>query len=314
MSAYSRPNLKSWCVKAPAMPVGRQAPAKSVAYRVQDGDSWSSLAAQWGVDVWSLINFNFRTYEPTEVNWYLQEYVGCVLPTPDRKNWCFSSSAVPGIIYRPLEKAGPVPGPVPVPMPTPGPGPIDQPWKPGSGCWLGVGAKVGAQHGTQGSESAVIIVFSMDDPRDFVIMNITSERFGIGAGVSGGVVVCGIANCYDPRALRGYPVSGMDFSIAIGAKVSAALKAARAAQVVAQAVEAGADAGKLIRGGGVTVTQGASMINSFKSFNGASGIFPDKPTSELTINVVDLPIGLGTELSAYYGWGHVEVLKIREVA
>ena len=104
MSKYVRPKLKPWCVTPPSMEVGRQAPAKSVAYRVQDGDSWQSLATQWGVDVWSLINFNFRTYDPKVVNWYLQEYVGCVKPTADKRNWCFSSAAVPGIIYRPLEK------------------------------------------------------------------------------------------------------------------------------------------------------------------------------------------------------------------
>jgi hypothetical protein len=315
MSKYVRPKLKSWCVNPPKMEVGRQAPAKSVAYRVQDGDSWQSLATQWGLDVWSLINFNFRTYEPTEVNWYLQEYVGCVQPTLDRKNWCFSSAATPGIIYRPLEKTGqPVPGRVPVPMPTPGPGPIDQPWKPGTGAWLGVGVKGGGHVVLGGADSAVMIVFSMDDPRDFVLMNITMGRLGPGLGASGGMVVCGIANCYDPRALRGYPVSGADFTLAVGAKLSSLLKVARIANVVAEAVDAGRDAAKLIRAGAVNLAVREKMINGLKAFNGASTLFPQKSTSELTINVVDLPIGGGAEASVYYGWGHVEVLKIHEVA
>src|SRR5260370_15883057 len=70
-------------------------------YKVQDGDSWKSLAARWGVDVKKLVEFNFQTNDSDEVNWYLSHVTGCNKPTPDGFNWTFSSSAKPGIIYRP---------------------------------------------------------------------------------------------------------------------------------------------------------------------------------------------------------------------
>ena len=314
MSKYVRPKLKSWCVTPPAMEVGRQAPARSVAYRVQDGDSWQSLATQWGVDVWSLINFNFRTYDPKVVNWYLQEYVGCVKPTADKRNWCFSSAAVPGIIYRPLEKPAPLPGPVPVPMPTPGPGPIDQPWKPGTGAWIGIGVKAGGQVALGGADSATIVAISMDDPRDFVLMQITMGRMGLGLGASGGMVLCGIGNCYDPRALRGYPVSGGDFQLAVGPKWGSLVKVARLVPELMEALDAGRDVVRLLKSGVISAARRHQIVNHLKSAEGCRTLFPDSESTEVSINVVDLPLGAGTEASVYYGWGHVEVLAIHEVS
>lgn len=76
-------------------------PAGGSPYTVQDGDSWNSLAARWGVDAKKLVYFNFQTNDPAEVNWYLSHFTGCNKPTPDGYNWTFSSSAKPGVIYRP---------------------------------------------------------------------------------------------------------------------------------------------------------------------------------------------------------------------
>ena len=41
------------------------------------------------VDTKRLIEFNFRTSNSDEVNWYLHEKVGCRLETPDRRNFRF---------------------------------------------------------------------------------------------------------------------------------------------------------------------------------------------------------------------------------
>jgi hypothetical protein len=79
-------------------------PSNSEKYKVKDGDSWESIAKRIGVDVWDLIYFNFKTKNPREVNWYLghYDYVGCKTTTTDGKNWRFSASAKPGIIYLPI--------------------------------------------------------------------------------------------------------------------------------------------------------------------------------------------------------------------
>ncbi len=76
-------------------------PAGSVSYHVIDGDSWASLAAARSVDPWWLIQYNFETRDPAEVNWYLQNRVGCKKTTLDGRNFEFSSAAKPGIIYLP---------------------------------------------------------------------------------------------------------------------------------------------------------------------------------------------------------------------
>lgn len=75
-------------------------PHDGIAYRVQDGDTWQSVARANNIkDVWGLIEYNFKTRSPAEVNYYLKSKVGCVDTTKDGKNWIFSSDASPGIIY-----------------------------------------------------------------------------------------------------------------------------------------------------------------------------------------------------------------------
>jgi hypothetical protein len=311
MGKYVKPTLKSWCVSKPLNEVGRAAPAKSASYRVKDGDSWVSLAAEWGVDVWSLINFNFRTYDPKEVNWYLGEYVGCVLPTADRKNWCFSSAASPGIIYRPLEKAGPVKGdPVNNP-PMPVPGPVDDPMKNhGSGNWVGIGVKGGGHVIIAGVETTMLFCISLDDYRDYMILNINAGRIGPGLGASGGLVVAGIGNCYDPANLRGWPVSGFDFQLAVGLKWGSLMKVAGKAGPLLDALKFGGNAKSYINKGVFNLAKREQIVNEVKNGKEALGLFPGEGEYDLAINVVDVPIlGGGEELSAYYGSGSVQLLS-----
>lgn len=94
------------------MPIEREPAAKvpksyippdSMPYRVRDGDSWVKIAGDHKMDPWALIEANFKTRSPAEVNWYLRHYVGCNLPTADGKNWRFSASAKPGVIHIPLK-------------------------------------------------------------------------------------------------------------------------------------------------------------------------------------------------------------------
>ena len=96
-------------VQPPTSPVARTyVPTSGSKYKVQDGDSWTSLAAAKGLSPWDLIQYNYpglpadRKQASNQVNWYLQEYVGCTAVTPSRKNYRFSSSASPGEIWLPL--------------------------------------------------------------------------------------------------------------------------------------------------------------------------------------------------------------------
>jgi len=92
----------SLIIKEPKIPVDFPPANYLRAYQVRDGDNWWTLQKLFGLrDPWSLIRYNFRTDDPAEVNWYLQEYVGCVLKTADGKNYRFSTAAKPGLLYLP---------------------------------------------------------------------------------------------------------------------------------------------------------------------------------------------------------------------
>ena len=94
--------ILSSSIQRPPMPVAKtyRPPGGGVRYKVQDGDTWVKLAGSVGLDAWALIRSNYPGL-PTDfqqaarqVNWYLQEYVGCVMVTPDQRNYVFSSGEI----------------------------------------------------------------------------------------------------------------------------------------------------------------------------------------------------------------------------
>lgn len=87
--------------KRPRNPIPRGSPLDGQSYKVKDNDSWASIARQHNMDAWELIEFNFKTRDPAEINWYLCHFVGCKKQTHNGKNWLFSSTDTPGIIYIP---------------------------------------------------------------------------------------------------------------------------------------------------------------------------------------------------------------------
>ena len=91
--------MKLTAPKTP-LPAGYR-PTGGVAYKVKDRDSWFSIAKTYGVDPWWLIQFNFETRNPAEVNWYLGQRTGCKKTTADGKNFKFSSLDSPGLIFVP---------------------------------------------------------------------------------------------------------------------------------------------------------------------------------------------------------------------
>lgn len=98
--------------KKPSNPITKGiSPAGLVRYKVKDGDSWRKLANTYGIGEWDLIYQNFKTRNPKEINWYLEHYVGCKKKTGDGKNWLFSSTANPGIIYLPTQNSSSTLGP-----------------------------------------------------------------------------------------------------------------------------------------------------------------------------------------------------------
>ncbi|MBA3447142.1 MAG: hypothetical protein H0T56_05985 [Pseudaminobacter sp.] len=90
-------------------------PASGRKHKLQDTDNWGLLATSVGMTPWDLVRYNFPLL-PTdlqqaarEVNWYLQEYIGCSRLTPNNRNYRFSSSA--GEIWLPVRPAAVPPTP-----------------------------------------------------------------------------------------------------------------------------------------------------------------------------------------------------------
>jgi len=92
-------------IKPPANLVPRNhTPPNGHKYPVQLGDSWATLAATVGMTPWDLIRYNYPRLPSDlqlaskEVNWYLENYVGCTQLTLDQRNYRFSP---PGEIWLP---------------------------------------------------------------------------------------------------------------------------------------------------------------------------------------------------------------------
>ena len=94
--------------KRPArlVPKGPPPGSRVPPHKVSDNESFETLALKYGVTAKDIALHNFGTSDPAEINWYLREYVGCTLVTRDQRNWRFSGTAAPGIIYIP-DKAAP---------------------------------------------------------------------------------------------------------------------------------------------------------------------------------------------------------------
>lgn len=91
-------------IHKPLRPVnlaGQWPPANSTAYRVKDTDDWWSVADKFRVNVFKLIEFNFQTRNPEEINWYLRELVGCK-HSKDGFNYAFlGADSSKGRVYIP---------------------------------------------------------------------------------------------------------------------------------------------------------------------------------------------------------------------
>jgi hypothetical protein len=76
-------------------------------YRVgqQPNESFVSIARRNGVDASTLVQYNFQTRSPREINWYLANYVGCRTPKPGQhftfEGAVYDERANRGVIFIP---------------------------------------------------------------------------------------------------------------------------------------------------------------------------------------------------------------------
>lgn len=73
--------------KAPRNPIeASYIPAGGRIYIVKTGDDLRSIAKANRMSEAELTRFNFKTADPSEINWYLRSRVGCTKATHDGKN------------------------------------------------------------------------------------------------------------------------------------------------------------------------------------------------------------------------------------
>lgn len=109
-------------IKPPAVLVPTtHVPVNGERRKVTARDSWVSLAAERGMAPWDLIRYNYPSLPANlqeaakEVNWYLENYVGCTTVTGDGRNYKFSGTERSGMVW--LPKAAVAVAPVSPPTP-----------------------------------------------------------------------------------------------------------------------------------------------------------------------------------------------------
>jgi hypothetical protein len=206
-------------------------PPNSEKYKVKDGDSWESIARRIGIDIWELIDFNFKTKDPREVNWYLHFYVGCNLPTNDKLNWRFSSSANPGIIYLPFRV-------IKVPeMVITGKIPASK-----SNLWLGIGEKHAGDLVALGYYNCNARVYRLEENEQGEIewTNIVQHGLKLGGGLGGGVgLVVVFAHGIEKvgQFNSAFKWGDMDFDLDLGTQLGSALKGIKGIGKVVKTME-----------------------------------------------------------------------------
>ena len=239
---------------------------------------------------WALVWFNFpsvgnvpRQKAMREVNWYLQEYLGCKEVTRDQKNYVFHEGMGRPYIYVPIAVAT-FPG-----MEFTATVPLD--------AWFGFGLKMatatGALFSVEVKEEHHGAMASFDHHEDWFSCSVTGTRYGAHLSVvpsSAGLVGYVATGLKAPHLLNDHDIKGMDFSLQLG-PVGKALKGASTAWKLGKVSKA---AVKL----GLTAAEWEKTREVFKQVITNLDIDLNSPTPKL--HVIDLPIGVGLDASVYY--------------
>lgn len=305
----------------------------SYRYKVKYGDNfWKVAYADGCTKVWDFIEWNFKTRDWREVNWYLRNYVGCKTLSPDGRSYSFANADNPGIIYT-RNKLCTLPPADPMPRPPGGDKPYDGPlWD--SGEWVGAALKAGYMMPdcplpipvgpSSGVDTAVGFVASKDSWRtNNFVFSLTSHKKGYGVGGGGSLCLVLAANVYHPSDLQGYPITGSDFNLSLGLmKLKSMRGLAKVYDMVSDALSGAISSTKIVPGllrpdrleKLVTVVKTQLNLREFFSV-------PDDPMEDTNgdglpdqydpkVAIIDLG-GPGLDLSYFRHSGNIQLFNIR---
>lgn len=282
---------------------GKWGPEGWYRYKVRFGDNWWSVANKDGwSDPMDLIEYNFKTRKPQEINWYLRNFVGCKYATPDGLNHIFSDNLAPGYIYT-VHKLQEEPAPVPVKPPMPD---IDLQEGDGivrPGVWFGFGLKGGAFAGV-GYDRTEALMFS-SDYTDVFSMSIDTLKFGGGAGIGGAAVAVIASGLPRLSELRHCVINGMDWNLSVGLRMKGFATAASSMSGVRYLINA---MRTKPNPGLKALSEGAAGLKAIVGTTGAID-YGTKPA----VTVIEIPfMGLGLDISLYSGRSTFDVRTIRD--
>jgi hypothetical protein len=256
--------------------------------------NWWKVASADGWAPWDLIQYNFGTRNPEEVNWYLYHFLGCRHSNDGHKNLSFQA-AQPGIIYtKGNHNRRPIPPPPPkidtpaVVKPVTPPAPLFS----RSLTWVGFGFQVGSMVLTDGRSTTHAYMMNLGDPESRFFLDVNAIRTGYGAGASGGLVFVVITGLYDPPDVREAPPSSVDFQFALTGKWGSVAKGLRLVPNMNAAISA-ARATSHIK----DTKMIGELVNATKSLVKLAGV--NEESNDLTVTIVELPVGAGMEGSVY---------------
>ena len=282
---------------------GNWGPPDWYRYKVRFGDNWWKIANKDGWnDPMDLIEYNFKTRKPKEVNWYLRNFVGCQYATPDGLNHIFSDNLKPGYIYtihklQPQDEVPTVPARIPWPDTPKHETNLLRP-----GVWVGVGGKVGAFAGL-GYDRTEALMFSSDFS-DVYSMSIDTMKFGGGAGLGATGVVVIATGLPTLKDLKYCVINGMDWNFAIGLRLKGLASTAAGMGGVRRLMEAA----KFADPGPKALTEGATTMKALIGTSNAMDL-GTKPS----VTVIEIPFaGVGADISLYSGRSTFGVRTIRD--
>lgn len=294
------PKVRTDCIRVPTQKTPRDyVPPGSSIRPVFPGESFLSIATEVGIKPpWKLIWYNFPTIGETftqrgaaEVNWYLENTLGCSAVTADGKNYKFHVGMKRPHIYIPIELVEMPGSTITAPKPK-------VPFVP-SLFWWGGGLKTSENPvfiSTEAWESLVGLLLSDDDDdtRKFSVSargNRTGLNLGIGAG---GAVLLFATGVSDPRQLGGYDLGGLGFSAQLGPLAKSLGQAIRHRKALGTLA-------KLARKAAVTAVEKENLRSAIKATLDAYGV--DRKSSTPKFHAIDIPLPLtstGLEVGLYH--------------
>ncbi|MCX7324131.1 MAG: hypothetical protein NTZ14_06770 [Hyphomicrobiales bacterium] len=278
-------------------------PPTSTEVKVKSTDSWWTLAELPAVkaaklNANDLCYYNFKTRKPTEINWYMEQKLKCTKVTHDGKNYMFSTSDSPGIVYVPRMGVAPDKSEFPPKQ------------EQNLNIWIGIGAKGGTQMFVMGIEiiEGFLVTVNSDMSLQYAAIHGEGNRIGPGVGASGGVCVFLATGVSEPIMFRGLQTGpsswrDWDFNLALGAQAGSLIKSAKLAKfkpIIDALKKLDALSPSKLRS--VVKTLGPTGIaDIYKVLLGAKATFDISEGAPPSMLIFDIPgAGGGTEVSVYY--------------